>query len=136
MNVVFRLVTRLPTTPGTITRHFSQRKAQIYPTNHQHLESVVDKKSRSYPTNHQIPYEVVQVQESDGTLHSSVNLPHLLASVDKSTHLVRLISHNPPIVRVLTHLEDQMNKLERKADMKARKNKGQVATKEVRLTWI
>jgi len=29
-----------------------------------------------------------------------------------------------------------MNKLERKADMKARKNKGQVATKEVRLTWI
>lgn len=134
MNVVFRRTIRL-TTPGTITRHFSQRR-RIQPTSHQRIESVIDKKPRSYPTNHQIPYEVVQVQESDGTLNPSVNLPHLLATVDKSTHLVRLISHIPPIVRVLTHVEDKMNKLERKADMKTRKNKGQVTTKEVRLTWI
>lgn len=134
MNVVFRRTTiRFP---GTITRHFSQRKARIQQTSHIQTESVIGKKSRSFPTNHQIPYEVIQVQEADGTLHPSVNLPHLLATVDKSTHLVRLISHSPPIVRVLTHVEDKMNKLERKADMKARKNKGQVTTKEVRLTWI
>jgi hypothetical protein len=29
-----------------------------------------------------------------------------------------------------------MNKLERKAELKARKNKGQVSSKEVRLTWL
>ena len=96
----------------------------------------ISKKSESYPTNHQIPFDVVQVRESDGTLHPSSSLNHLLASIDNSTHLVRLISRQPPIVRVLTHLEDKMNKLERKAELKARKNKGQVSTKEVRLTWL
>jgi len=95
----------------------------------------LSKKSETYPTNHNIPFDVVQVQESDGTLHSS-SLNHILSSLDKSTYLVRLVSRTPPVVRVLSHLEDKMNKLERKAELKARKNKGQVSTKEVRLTWL
>jgi translation initiation factor IF-3 len=94
------------------------------------------KKSETYPTNHQIPFDVVQVQDSDGILHPSSSLNHLLASIDKSNYLVRLVSRQPPIVRVLTHLEDKMNKLERKAELKTRKNKGQVSTKEVRLSWL
>ena len=107
-------------------------------TAHTRLFSVrqLSKKSETYPTNHQIPFDVVQVQESDGTLHPSSSLSHLLASIDKSNYLVRLVSKEPPIVRVLSHLEDKMNKLERKAELKARKNKRQVSSKEVRLTWL
>jgi translation initiation factor IF-3 len=100
-----------------------------------HFVRQLSKKSETYPTNHQIPFDVVQVREPDGTLHRS-SLNQLLGSINKSTHLVRLISRDPPVVRVLTHLEDKTNKLERKAVLKARKNKGQVSTKEVRLTWL
>jgi translation initiation factor IF-3 len=96
----------------------------------------LSKKGQTYPTNHQIPFDVVRVQESDGTLHPSSSLSHLLASINKSTHLVRLVSRKPPVVRVLTHLEDTMDKLERKAELKARKNKSQVSTKQLRLSWL
>ncbi|KAF9526282.1 hypothetical protein CPB83DRAFT_737652, partial [Crepidotus variabilis] len=71
---------------------------------------------------------------TDGQL---IPLSEVLSSIDKSTHLVRLVSHEPPTVKVLTHLEDQLAKLERKAEQKAKKNRGgTVVSKEVRLSWL
>ena len=93
------------------------------------------KKERTFPTGAQIPYKLVQVQEADGTLHDPRELPDILNSVDRKTHIVRLVSHEPPIVRILSQLEDQTMKLERKAEKKL-KERNRVETKEMQFTWL
>ncbi|KAF9057327.1 hypothetical protein BJ165DRAFT_1419800 [Panaeolus papilionaceus] len=71
--------------------------------------------ARSHPKNRQIPYPVVQLLDSEtGQLHAPAKLDHLLSTIDVQTHLVRLVSHQPPIVRVLSIAEDKKEKLERK----------------------
>ena len=97
---------------------------------------MLSKKTSTSPTNHEIPYAVVQLQESDEILHPSASLSRLLASIDNPIHLIRLISHRPSIVHVLTRLEDNVNNLQRNAELKAHKNRGRVSTKELRLTWL
>ena len=37
---------------------------------------------------------------------------------------------------MLTRLEDNVNNLQRNAELKAHKNRGRVSTKELRLTWL
>ena len=86
------------------------------------------------PKNHQIPFQTVQLQKSDGSLLPPAPLQSLLAQINKSTHLIRLTQHNPPVVRILDHLQDKTNNLARKALRKAAP-KSTIATKELRLSW-
>lgn len=95
-------------------------------------------KERSHPKNLQIPYEVVQLQDADGTLHHPHKLVKIMEGVDTTTHVMRLVSEHPPVVRVLTRVEDEMARIERKLSKKIQQGKRgrAVETMEVRLTWV
>ncbi|KAF8966426.1 hypothetical protein BDZ97DRAFT_1611067, partial [Flammula alnicola] len=88
------------------------------------------------PKNGQIPYDIVQVIDTEGTLHHPQKLARILASINPTTHLVRLINHNPPQVRILTQIEDKARKLAEKAEKKVLKGPGRIETKETQLTWF
>lgn len=90
---------------------------------------------RSHPKNNQIPYDVVQVKDADGTLHHAHKLSKILESMDLDTHVLRLITHDPPIVRIFTHAEDMARKLEFKAQKKAVGGKRHIINKEAHMTW-
>ena len=57
-----------------------------------------EKTTAQHPKNGDIPHELVQVASADGTMHHPQRLSHILDSVDLSTHVVRLVSHRPPVV--------------------------------------
>ncbi|KDR74499.1 hypothetical protein GALMADRAFT_250477 [Galerina marginata CBS 339.88] len=94
------------------------------------------KSARTHPKNGQIPYQFVQLQDANGTLHHAEKLTKILDTVDHSTHILRLISHDPPVVQILAHLDDKMQKLERKATRKANEERKHVVNKEAQLTWF
>jgi len=94
------------------------------------------KDARSHPKNGQIPYDIIQVKDSDGTLHHAQKLTKLLESVDTTTHVVRLISHDPPIVRVLSQMEDKIRKVSMKARRKVREEKRHILNKEAQMSWF
>ncbi|CAA7259567.1 unnamed protein product [Cyclocybe aegerita] len=91
---------------------------------------------RKYPINAQIPHHIVILEDADGTHHHAQKVSKILETIDTKTHLIRLISHEPPIVRIYSILEDKMAKLERKAEKKALERKGKIITKEMKLTWL
>jgi translation initiation factor IF-3 len=95
-------------------------------------------KERSHPKNLQIPHGVVQVQDADGTLHHPHKLVKIMEGVDTTTHVVRLVSEHPPTVRILTRVEDEMARIERKLEKKIQEGKKgrAVETMEVRFKWI
>ena len=95
-------------------------------------------KDRSHPKNLQIPYNVVQVQDADGTLHHPHKLVKIMEGVDTTTHVVRLVSEHPPTVRILTRVEDEMARIERKMKKKIQEGKkGRAAeTMELRFKWV
>lgn len=94
------------------------------------------KEKRNYPKNRQIEHEIVQVKDADGTLHHAQKLNNILESIDLSTHLVRLISHHPPIVRIFTIMEDKMRQLEHRATKKAQRQKRHILNKEAQISWF
>ncbi|KAF9558226.1 hypothetical protein CPC08DRAFT_709773 [Agrocybe pediades] len=94
------------------------------------------KETRTHPKNAQIPYDIVQVKDADGTLHHAQKLTKVLEGVDTATHVVRLISHEPPIVRVLTQIEDKTHILAMKARKKVREEKRHILNKEAQLSWF
>lgn len=91
---------------------------------------------RSHPKNKQIPFEIVQLQDADGTIHHPHKLSKILEDVDLDTHVVRLISQEPPIVRVFTLMEDKLRKLEAKTERKARETKRHILSKEITMSWF
>lgn len=95
-------------------------------------------KERSHPKNLQIPYEVVQVLDADDTLHHPHRLVKIMEGVDTTTHVVRLVSEHPPTVRILTRVEDEMARIERKMSKKIQEGKKGRAmeTMEVRFKWV
>lgn len=92
-------------------------------------------KYRSHPKNHQIPFEIVQLEDADGTLHHPHKLSKILETIDTDTHVVRLTSSSPPIVHVFTHAEDKARKVEVKAERKATETKRHIVNKESQMTW-
>lgn len=94
-----------------------------------------EKTTAQHPKNGDIPHDLVQVASADGTTHQPQRLSHILDSVDLTTHVVRLVSHRPPVIRILTRLEDKMNQLASKA---AKKVEGaqRVESTTVQLTWL
>ncbi|KAH9482998.1 hypothetical protein JR316_0005098 [Psilocybe cubensis] len=91
--------------------------------------------NRAHPKNNQIPYDVVQLKDADGTLHHAQKLSKILESMDLNTHVLRLIAHDPPIVRKFTYAEDLARKLESKAQKKAVGSKRQLVIKEAHMSW-
>lgn len=92
--------------------------------------------SSSSPINHKIPFKFVNLQQNDGSIIKNTQLSTILASINKSTHLIRLTQHQPPTVRILSLLQDHTNNLERKANLKANSTNKKIVTKQLRLSWL
>lgn len=90
-----------------------------------------------HPKNKDIPHSVVQVMDANGVVNPTrQELNRILETMNYQTHVVRLVTHEPPIVRVLTHLEDKMNQLATKAEKKATKGSKRIESTVIQLTWL
>ena len=86
------------------------------------------------PRDRQIPYRQVQLVQPDSSLSPPTSLNALLRTYDPSTHFLQLVSHSPPIVKVLDKEEERLRQL--KAEQKARaRRKLAPEEKEVQVSW-
>ena len=90
----------------------------------------------SHPKNHRIKHEIVQILNSEGDLSERQTLTSILASLNFDTHVVRLVSSDPPTVVVRTKIEEKVRKLEKRAGEKFTMERRKVVTKERQLTWF
>lgn len=94
-----------------------------------------EKTVAQHPKNYDIPHQMVQVVDDNGRLHDPQQLVPILDSVNFETHVVRLVRHDPPIVRILTRLEDKMNQLTKKAEKKVQ-GVQRVDNMTIQLSWL
>lgn len=86
------------------------------------------------PRDRQIPYRQVQLVQADSSLSAPTPLNALLRSYDPATHFLQLVSHSPPIVKVLDREEERLRQL--KAEQRARaRRKLAPEEKEVQVSW-
>jgi hypothetical protein len=92
--------------------------------------------SSSHPKNHRIKYDIVQILNPGGDLSEHQTLSSILASIDLDTHVVRLVSSEPPTVVVASKIEEKARKLEKKTGEKLAMERRKLVTKERQLTWF
>ena len=90
----------------------------------------------SYPKNHHIKHEIVQILNSEGDLSEHQTLSSVLASLNLDTHVVRLVSSDPPTVIVASKIEEKIRRLEKKAGEKVVMERRKLISKERQLTWF
>ena len=79
---------------------------------------------------------MVQILNSEGDLSEPQTLTSIMASVNLDTHVVRLVSSDPPTVVVASKVEEKVRKLEKKAGERLAMERRKVVTKERQLTWF
>ena len=125
--LAFRMAT------ASILRPYPRRYASVLRLPFQaHMRNIAS----SYPKNHHIKHEIVQILNSEGDLSKHQTLSSILESVNLDTHVVRLVSSDPPTVVVASKIEEKIRRLEKKAGGKLAMERGRVVTKERQLTWF
>ena len=125
--LAFRMAT------ASLLRPYPRRYASVLRFPFQaHMRNIAS----SHPKNHHIKHEIVQILNSEGDLSEHQTLSSILASVNLDTHVVRLVSSDPPTVVVASKIEEKIRRLEKKAGGKLAMERQRVVTKERQLTWF
>ncbi|KAF8727168.1 hypothetical protein AX14_007536 [Amanita brunnescens Koide BX004] len=83
--------------------------------------------------NEKIPYRTVQINHN-GRLSAPTTVRRILALLDRSGYYILLISHQPPIVRIVNTEEEYRRKKEEHE--KAKLSKAKRDHKEIQLSWV
>ncbi|ORY33023.1 hypothetical protein BCR39DRAFT_520792 [Naematelia encephala] len=93
-----------------------------------------DSTDPKYVTNHDIPYRTVQVASTSGPLSSPRHLNDILSSTDLNKFVIRLVSEDPPVVRLFDKELLASKEKEYQAAQTARK-RFQSDTRIVTISW-
>jgi translation initiation factor IF-3 len=117
---------------ASILRPYPRRYAVLRLPFQVHIRNVAS----AHPKNHRIKHETVRILNPNGHVSEHQKLSSILASINLDTHVVRLVSSNPPTVTVSTKIEEKVRKIEKKAEAKVSMGRGKMVTKELLLTWF
>ena len=89
---------------------------------------------REIQRDNEITYRQVHTVNEDGSLGELRMLHHIMYDVDLKTHSVLLVSEDPPVVKIVSRIEEARAEKRRLVDQKTAK-KMQLPEKEVQISW-
>ncbi|EJU06090.1 hypothetical protein DACRYDRAFT_97692 [Dacryopinax primogenitus] len=151
---VLRTSTRKRIHPTGVTRsaifplypHYSTQRKDVYPAQellktitplnpfNSPMEQERDKDENALPRNEKIKFEMVQlIDRETRTLGPLRPLVDILAEIRKGKEFVQLVSHERPLVKIITFDEDRRAERTRKTQQRAARAAGR--SKEVQISW-